>query len=220
MTFKAERYVSLNRDQKEAENDPFTAQRYRQFASCLKNDTPYVLDVGCSTGIGGTSFKERIPGARLVGMDCLASRVEQLPTTVYEKTIVGYSTDLPAEDNTFDAIIAGEFIEHVAPAEVDLTFAEFFRVLKLGGVLLLTTPNPHYVRHAVGPLLGRWQADQRVLGGAHISQHFPGVLRLRLRMVGFSSVRLLGSGRVSWFIGQRIPFLPLYGSYMVTAKKW
>jgi 2-polyprenyl-3-methyl-5-hydroxy-6-metoxy-1,4-benzoquinol methylase len=220
MSFRVDRYVTLNQDQTEAEHDPFTPDRYRQFAALIKPQAPRVLDVGCSTGTGGRALKECIPGASLVGMDCVQARVEAVPAEVYDETMIAFSTDLPADDDSFDAVVAGEFIEHVTPADVDPTLAEFFRVLKLGGVLLLTTPNPHYLRHVAAPILGRLKAEQRVLGGAHVSQHFPGTLRLRLRMTGFSGIRIRGTGRVSNVIGQRFPVLPVYGSYLVLARKW
>jgi hypothetical protein len=59
-----------------------------------------------------------------------------------------------------------------------------------------------------------------VLGGHHVSQYYIGNLKRRLRDVGFSGVRISGSGRVSAILGRCIPVRAVYGSYLATAKKW
>lgn len=61
--------------------------------------------------------------------------------------VCGTATDLPFADNAFDAVTMFDLIEHV-PDDAAV-MREAFRILKPGGVLLLTTPNadwhfPHY----------------------------------------------------------------------------
>ena len=46
---------------------------------------------------------------------------------------------VPFADEQFDALFAGEVIEHVANTEA--TLREWWRVLKPGGVAIITTPN-------------------------------------------------------------------------------
>lgn len=43
-----------------------------------------------------------------------------------------------------DVVVAGEFIEHLVYHDFIFSLKEFFRVLRPGGRLLLTTPNPEY----------------------------------------------------------------------------
>jgi predicted SAM-dependent methyltransferase len=120
--------------------------------------------------------------------------------------------DIPLEDNSIDVVLAGEIIEHVLPREVDAVVFELFRVLKLGGRLLMTTPNPSYLRNR---MMGR-----SVLGDiGHVSQHHPRSLKLRLLLAGFSRVKLRGSGRAKDYLGERFPFLFPYGIYLVRADK-
>jgi hypothetical protein len=38
-------------------------------------------------------------------------------------------------------------------------------------------------------------------------------------MHGFSHVRVLGSGRISRKLGEHVPVLSVYGSYLITADK-
>ncbi len=135
-----------------------------------------------------------------------------MPKGIYDNNIHGSCTEIPAEDNVFDAIVAGEFIEHLYPADISKTLYEMFRVLRIGGRLLITTPNPGDIKRKV--------RNQSILGGAHLSQHHYDSLRMRMRMAGFSSVRVYGSGKVTRYLGCRFPMLCVYGSYLIIGDKF
>jgi ubiquinone/menaquinone biosynthesis C-methylase UbiE len=131
---------------------------------------------------------------------------------VYAEKACAFADNLPFPDGSFDAIVAGEFIEHVPGASVDATLHEFFRVLRLRGTLLLTTPNPYYVRNKL-------QGLSVITEPAHVSQHYPETLELRLKMAGFSRIWIKGSGKVTRYLGEILP-LRLYGSFLCSALKW
>jgi SAM-dependent methyltransferase len=207
-----DRIVALNRAQEESETDPFTVRRYKQFVRHFPSHTREVLDVGCNTGRGGPVMKALVPGLRVTGIDCVPERVAALDALTYAERICGYANAIPLASESFDAIVAGEFIQALPPDQVDATLCEFFRLLKLKGVLLLTTPNPRYLKNK---LKGR-----SVLSGAHLSQHYVENIRGRLRDIGFSGIKIRGSGRVSSVLGERFPFRSVYGSYLARATKW
>lgn len=207
----AKSYVSQNTAQTVALEDTFSIERYRQFASLIKNPSGKILDVGCAEGRGGSELKMRLPDTSLIGLDCVEDRVRNLPAS-YSGSIVGFTTAIPAEDQTFDAIVAGEFIEHLYPMDVDATLCEFQRILKVGGQLLMTTPNPYSLKMR--------KRGGTVYGVAHLSQHFPECLRERMKMHGFSRIRILGSGKASLLCGMRFPILSVYGSYMIIGSKY
>jgi 2-polyprenyl-3-methyl-5-hydroxy-6-metoxy-1,4-benzoquinol methylase len=204
-------YEAKNTQTDESEHDPFAEDRYRQFCKYLPMDALRILDVGCNTGRGGITLKAIRPELTIAGLDCVQSKLDVLPNC-YAERIYGLSTDIPAPDGAFDVVVAGEFLEHLYPSDVDRTLCEFQRVLKVGGHLLLTTPNPNYLKHL---LLG-----SSVYRDYHLTQHYPKVLKNRLRMHGFSRVRVLGSGRASRYIGSYFPLLSAYGSYLVLAQKY
>lgn len=204
-------YEALNLTQPESEHDPFTEDRYRQFYGFLPKGACSVLDIGCNTGRGGSVLKGLDGSLKIYGLDAVRDRLDRLPKNVYEEGVHGYSTKIPNEDGTYDAVVAGEFIEHIYQADVDQSLGEIFRVLKIGGRLLLTTPNPGDIKRK---LRGR-----SILGGAHVSQHFPDTLKLKLRMAGFSRVRVYGSGKVSRYLGSHFPLF-LYGSYLAIGDKF
>ena len=209
----SETIIALNREQTVSERDTFTVTRYITFLNHLRRGTVDVLDVGCNTGRGGAAMKAHMPGIRLVGLDCVAERVNKLDPTVYQRNVVAFSHDVPLPSGSFDAIVAGEFIEHVPPAYVLPSLCEFFRLLRLKGQMLLTTPNPRYIRNRI-------QGRSVLLDPSHVSQHTASSLRRWLEDVGFSTIRIYGTGRVSELIGPYFPVRCLYGSYLAVARKW
>lgn len=205
--------VEANRSQRISETDSFTPARYRQMQARFPNHATTILDVGCNTGRGGAILKSAKPAYELTGMDCVPERLAALDKTIYLKTLCGFSSNIPVENKSFDVIVGGEFIEHVPPSQIDLTLAEFFRVLRLKGRLLLTTPNPNYLKN-------KFKKLSVLLEESHLSQHFPDALAYRMRLVGFSRISVFGSGRVSSYVGQNFPFLSIYGSYLIQGDKW
>ena len=204
-------YASINALQLDSETDPFTESRYAQFARLLPPGPLRVLDVGCNTGRGGAALKKLRPEIELHGLDLLQSRLDRLPREVYSGTVCGSATQIPSEDLSYDAVVAGEFIEHLLPMDAHCFVADAFRVLKLRGKLMVTTPNP-------GDIKLRLRGGSN-LGGPHLSQHHPGTFKTVLKMYGFARVRTIGSGKVTWYLGSRFPFLGIYGSFLAVGEK-
>ncbi|MEA2194128.1 MAG: hypothetical protein QOG42_562, partial [Solirubrobacteraceae bacterium] len=97
-----------------------------------------VLDLGC--GAGEFSAALATAGAQPVGVDVApealrraAARVPGLDLRLWRD-----GAPLPLEDNSVDAVWAGEVNEHVA--DVAPWLSELRRVLRPRGTLLLTTP--------------------------------------------------------------------------------
>lgn len=207
-----ESYEELNKHEDYYFADLFTLERYRQFARHLPSHIKNVLDVGCHVGRGGKEMKSYLEDLVLYGLDCVQDFLDQIPANVYSHKICVESTkDISLENSSLDAIVAGEFIEHLYPQDVDQTLREFFRLLKPGGNLLLTTPNPNYL---VLKLTGK-----SVIGGPHVSEHYINNLRKQLKEVGFNQIKFLGSGKVSRILGENFPLLMMYGSYLAIASK-
>jgi SAM-dependent methyltransferase len=206
-----DKYASQNAEQTVALEDGFSIERYSQFARHLPPEAIDVLDVGCAEGRGGAHLKSLCPRIRLAGLDCVEERLAELPSS-YEGRILGLTNSIPVDDRSMDAIVAGEFLEHLYPSDVDATLCEFQRILRIGGKLLMTTPNPYS--------LNMRRRKGTVYGVAHLTQHFPRVLSWRLKMHGFSRIRIRGSGQMSRLIGEHFPWLSVYGSYLITGVKY
>jgi len=205
-----EKYEEYNLTQSFSEEDPFTRERYEQFHKCMPKGATSVLDVGAGLGRGGARLNELNPDYKISAIDIVRSRLERLPEC-YECGLLGTSTNIPIDDYSLDAIVAGEFIEHLYPADVDPTICEFQRVLKIGGRLMMTTPNPASLK-----LIYKKGTVYTV---GHLTQHWPVEMKRRLRMHGFSRVKIMGSGKTVRYLGSHFPILSAYGSYLVMGDK-
>jgi ubiquinone/menaquinone biosynthesis C-methylase UbiE len=97
-----------------------------------------VLDVGC--GEGRFAVELLGAGAQVVGIDVAEEPLRRARARHHELDLRLVSDAGPweLEDSSFDAIWAGEVLEHVADTSAWLS--EVRRVLRSGGSLLLSTP--------------------------------------------------------------------------------
>jgi 2-polyprenyl-6-hydroxyphenyl methylase/3-demethylubiquinone-9 3-methyltransferase len=97
-----------------------------------------VLDVGCGEGAFAAALVDA--GANVIGIDVAEEplRRARAQHPALELRRVDGEGEWPLEDSSFDAVWAGEVIEHVADTAAWLS--EVGRVLRPGGRLLLSTP--------------------------------------------------------------------------------
>ena len=100
-----------------------------------------ILDIGCSNG----AILKPLAGTReLHGVD-ISDELVQRANAMGMKAVVHdvESGSLPYPKDTFDAVFCGETIEH--QVDTDWLLSEINRVLKPGGVVVLTFPNSRTV---------------------------------------------------------------------------
>lgn len=130
-----------------------------------------VLDVGC----GNKPWREVFKNAkRYTGVDYLG------PSATSEASqnvdVIANAEHLPFLSASFDTLLAMRVLEHVRRPEVAV--AEFHRVLKPGGTIMLTTPFLYRVHNAEHDF-HRWTAN----GLADLLQHH-GLEGITVRPVG------------------------------------
>jgi SAM-dependent methyltransferase len=97
-----------------------------------------VLDAGCGRSLF-TEIRPRWP-FRIVAADVDHELMRSRQAAFGDvRFLVGDAQPLPFRDGAFDAVFAGELIEHLPDPRPGV--AEFRRVLRPGGTLILTTPN-------------------------------------------------------------------------------
>ena len=206
-------YSNLNLHQVAAETDTFTSERYLQFIRHFRSGTRSVLDIGCATGRGGFIIKKNCPGIKLYGLDVVEERIEKIrKENIYEHLYVASAIQIPCNDNTFDAVVAGEFVEHISPDDFNKVLSELYRVLVKNGKLFLTTPNPK-------SLLVRLGRNSVLKDPSHLSILTMGELEQKLLLNGFKNIKIKGSGKASRIFGEGFPLMSVYGSYLICSEK-
>ncbi len=191
-----------------------TTHRYDDVARLLETETrrASILEIG--SGTGEMLFALADQYERLAGLDlsdvgvAVANEVLHRRFPEYLSKIqfaVGNAdAPLPWPDASFDAVIACAVIEHT----VDLfgVMDEIARVVRPGGVVVITVPNICYLKHTVGLLFGylpRTGTPSRSMkywrehgwDGGHLHYFSKQSLGALLRETGFLPERWTGDGR-------------------------
>lgn len=101
-----------------------------------------VLDAACGEGYG-TALLGTI-AAEAVGVDIDAAAIRHGQATygtARVRFVEGSCTRLPLADASFDVVVSFETIEHLEAADQPRMLAEFARVLKPDGLLVISSPN-------------------------------------------------------------------------------
>lgn len=136
-----------------AETKPYTWAHHvaRYKFACQYCQDRDVLDVGCGAAYGTEMLRKEGQARLVVGLDINLDHVQSI-NTLGLTLIRGDAMKLPFNDESFDVITAFEVIEHLDDPQKAL--GEIRRVLKTGGVALISTPrrdlwqrtptNPHH----------------------------------------------------------------------------
>lgn len=130
----------------------YRRSKKRALVDLMPPDLGVALDVGGGSGeilrslVGHAGSRYRA----LVVLDWASSAMlepaRQLAHDPRHLFVEADATRLPIRDRSVDFIFNSEMIEHLLPAQSEALLAEFARVLKPGGQVLLTTPNGLEVR--------------------------------------------------------------------------
>ena len=97
-----------------------------------------LLDAGCAWGYGTRHFTTK--SREVVGLEPdPASAAVFRARYPHLRLVEGAMEDVPLEDGSFDVIVALDALEHVRDEQRSV--AELYRLLKVGGVLIVTTPH-------------------------------------------------------------------------------
>lgn len=140
-----------------------------------------ILDIGCATGFF-------LDAARQRGWDTYGVELSEYSSGIArhkigtERIITGRVEEAAFKDATFDAIVMTDVIEHVC--DVRSFLDEVTRILKPGGVISITTPNPAALSCR---LLGKNWPHYKL---EHLMYYTPEALELLLAPLGYKRLYL------------------------------
>jgi SAM-dependent methyltransferase len=161
------------------------------FAEFNLEDDAFVLDHGCGRGHFSEYFAKK--GYKVASADILEDALAGLDS---DKKAVCNLAKLPYKDNTFDGVFSLDVFEHLIPDTMDFVIEEIYRVLKPGGVMLISFPG-----NRIPDLVGRHFVNifvffLRLFGSsypymrtnkikAHINLNTPSHFRKAFKRAGF-----------------------------------
>jgi len=173
-----ERYEEHHRTRRDEGDFVFVPERIPIFQAAIGRGKR-VLDLGCRSGALTRHF---VDGNEVVGLDvdpAALAKAEALGITPVQADVEEL---LPFEDASFDAVVAGELLEHLQFP--DALVAEMRRVLRPGGVAVGSVPNAFRVQGRLRFLLGRPPEDDPT----HLRMFSPDAMRELL--ADFEDVKL------------------------------
>lgn len=122
--------------------EPSRLTFYEEILEFLPKKRGKVLDVGCGNGYFLTRLAKEIGnlGQGIIGIDCVSSGFteakKKLPKAKFLQT---NAEEMPFANDSFDLVLMMETLEHLKSWQQAL--AQSWRVVKPGGILLLTIPD-------------------------------------------------------------------------------
>lgn len=104
-----------------------------------------ILDAGCGTGVNILRLHSRV--RRMIGIDYSSGSLARCKRNLQDHGICTAQiynasvTTLPLADGSVDKVLCMSVLQYLDAQEVRQAFAEFIRVLKPGGVLILHVKN-------------------------------------------------------------------------------
>jgi SAM-dependent methyltransferase len=144
----------------------------------------HVLDLGCRTGVLTSAF---LDGNDVVGVDVDREALREARRRGIETVWADVDEGLPLADESFDAVVAGELLEHVRFPE--RVVEEVRRLLRPGGLFVGSVPNSYRLKSRLRFLRGgtpQYMEDPthlRMLNGRDMERLLSGFERVELRYV-------------------------------------
>ena len=188
MTSLGDRYEEHHRERRDEGDFVFVPERIPLLVAAVGRGKR-VLDLGCRSGALTRHFLE---GNSVVGLDVDANALEKAAALGIEPVRANVEETLPFDDGSFDAVVAGELLEHLQFP--DALVAEIRRVLRPGGVLAGSVPNAFRVQSRLRFLRGNAPEDDpthlRMFSPAALRELLAGFERVELTFVGGRYARL------------------------------
>lgn len=131
-----------------------------------------ILDIGCYAGNFVSEVIKKFPGKTVIGIDYFEDHI-RIAKLVFPEIASSFQQmsiyNLEFEDASLDCVTLQEVLEHLEGAAQAVK--EVNRILKVGGALIVSVPNPFYIgamlsffRFELGNVWRRFRGDKTRLG--------------------------------------------------------
>lgn len=120
----------------------------------VKNEKAKLLDLGCNTGKFSLKLAKRIGTDKIYGIEIVEGKIKAAKKRGIKVIKSDLNKKFPIEDNFFDVVHTNQVIEHLT--DVDNFVGEIFRVLKPGGIAIISTENGSSWCNIFAAIMG-WQ---------------------------------------------------------------
>jgi SAM-dependent methyltransferase len=122
----------------------------------LVRDRPYMdlCDLGCDDGQWTAELARSSCSQHVFGVEIVAGRARDARERGVQVVVADLTNTFPFEDKSFDLVHANQVIEHIS--DIDHFLNEIHRVLRVGGVALISTENGSSWHNIFAATMG-WQ---------------------------------------------------------------
>ena len=118
-----------------------------------RNEDARVLDIGCASGGFSRQVADKVGTDHIFGLEILrqaavnANRVNNI-----DVAIATAEKPFPFRSDSFDIVVSNQVLEHLS--NTDNLIKETYRILKNGGVCIVSTPNLASIHSIISLILG------------------------------------------------------------------
>ena len=171
-----------------------------------------VVDVGTADGLMLEMLRQRLGPVTLIGLDYSLALLRTTDLPAVHK-VQGDALALPFKSGSTDALIATAVLEHVPDASAALR--ECARILRPGGLLVVTTPDPllEHLSSMIGLLKETGHQETFTLAKLRVLVEASGFTVVESRKFMFSPIgfpaeraieRILNAGGFSWVMANQL----------------
>ena len=131
-----------------------------------------LLDLGCGNGRFTLAVAERLKTGQVNGIDIVDRSIAQAKRRGVNVYKCDLNVNLPFANESFDVVLGNQVIEHLS--DTDFFIKEIYRILKLGGYAIITTPNLAAIHNILFLLLGKQPPTASVSDEFLVGTWYPG----------------------------------------------
>jgi ubiquinone/menaquinone biosynthesis C-methylase UbiE len=136
-----------------------------------------IIDIGCGYGRISLPLSEKLPEAKITGIDISKYYVELFKKNTGQNAFFGFAEDFSLQSDYYDYIICITVLMYIDKDKIENTMSNFFRHLKKGGKILLIEPlqSGIYFQTCFGllNLLNKFKKTAALnTGGSSFQYHF------------------------------------------------